>query len=357
MRVDTFTGENNDWAVLAALSQRAEACGFDGFAIPEITGDPLLNAAMAAQATERIHVRTAIAVAFPRSPMVLAEQAWAIQRNSKGRFALGLGTQVKAHNERRFSTAWKAPRSRIVEYVEALRAIWRCWELGERLDYQGDHYQFSLMTPEFTPPKSDLPMVPVYLAAVRPRTLESAASVADGLRLHGFCTKRYLNEVVSPAIERGLDSVGRSRSELDVCGGGFIMSGPDEATVMKNREWVRYRVAFYASTPAYRPVMSLHGWDDLADKLLHMSKTGQWKKMASEVPDDVLDEFGVFTTYDKLPKAIDARFGGISDTVELAFEQDTDPELAQELLSQVRAIGGAFETYADRFSAGATDRR
>lgn len=350
MHVDTFTGENNDWAALAREAQRAEACGFDGFAIPEITGDPLLNAAMVAQATERIHPRTAICVAFPRSPMVLAEQAWAIQRNSGGRFGLGLGTQVKAHNERRFSTPWKAPRSRIVEYVEALRAIWRCWELGERLEYDGKHYQFSLMTPEFTPPKSKLPMVPVYLAAVRPRTLESAAAVADGLRLHGFCTARYFREVVGPAVERGLKSAGRPRNELEVCGGGFIMTGPDEATVMRNREWVRYRIAFYGSTPAYRPVMSLHGWDDLADKLLHMTKTGQWQKMAAEVPDEVLDEFCVYTTYDALPAAIEARFGGISDTVELMIESDTDAEVAQDLLSKVRAIPSAFEAHANHYA-------
>ena len=349
MKIDTFNGES-DWAKLAAAGQRAEAQGFDGFAIPEIVGDPLIHAAMVTHATERIQARTAIAVAFPRSPMVVAEQAWSIQRNSGGRFALGLGTQVKAHNERRFSTPWKAPRSRIVEYVEALRAIWRCWELGERLDYQGDHYQFSLMTPEFTPPKSNLPMVPVYLAAVRPRTLESAAAVADGLRLHGFCTSKYFKEVVGPAIDRGLASTGRSRSELDVCGGGFIMTGPDEATVMKNREWVRYRIAFYASTPAYRPVMSLHGWDDLAEKLLTMTKTGQWKKMAAEIPDDVLDEFCVYTTYDELPRAIEARFGGTSDTVELAIETDTDLDLARDLLSRVHAIPSAFEAPANHYA-------
>ena len=350
MRIDTFTAENNDWAKLAQEAQRAEALGVDGFAIPEITGDPLLNAAMAAQATERVQVRTGIAVAFPRSPMVLAEQAWSIHRNSGGRFALGLGTQVKAHNERRFSTPWKAPRSRLVEYVEALRAIWRCWELGERLDYQGQHYRFSLMTPEFTPPKSNLPMVPVYLAAVRPRTIESAAAIADGLRLHGFCTKKYLREVVWPAIERGLQSAGRSRGDLDVCGGGFIMTGPDEETVMKNREWVRYRVSFYGSTPAYRPVMELHGWEDLADKLLHMTKTGQWKKMAAEVPDDVLDEFCIYSTYDELPKAIEARFGGISDTVELGFENDTDVDVAQEVVSRVHGIPTGFQAPLDRYA-------
>jgi probable F420-dependent oxidoreductase len=281
--------------------------------------------------------------------MVVAEQSWAIQTNSGGRFGLGLGTQVRAHNERRFSTPWKAPRSRIVEYVKSLRAIWRCWELGERLDYQGEHYQFSLMTPEFTPPKSNLPMVPVYLAAVRPKMVESAANIADGLRLHFFCTKKYLREVTWPAIERGLAASGRSRSELEVCGGGFIMTGPDEETVMKNREWVRYRVAFYGSTPAYLPVMSLHGWDDLAQKLNQMSKTGQWKKMAAEVPDDVVDEFGVFATYDDLPKAIEARFGGISDTVELSFDDETDPDHARSIIERVHQIGSRFEAHADHY--------
>ena len=349
MRVDSFCAET-DWERLGEAAQRAEAQGFDGFAVPEIVGDPLLHAAMAARATTRIQTRTAITVAFPRSPMVLAGQAWSIQANSKGRFALGLGTQVKGHNERRFSTPWKAPRSRMVEYVHALRAIWRCWELGEKLDYQGEHYQFTLMTPEFTPPKSNLPMVPVYVAAVRPRMIESAASVADGLRLHGFCTKKYLDEVVWPAIGRGLEASGRSRGELDVCGGGFIMTGADEEAVAKSREMVRYRIAFYGSTRTYLPVMSLHGWDDLAAKLHHMSKTGQWKKMAAEVPDDVVDAFGVSATYDTLPPAIEARFGGVSDTVEFGFDGSTDVDFASDVLERVHRIESRFEAPANHFA-------
>jgi len=174
--------------------------------------------------------------------------------------------------------------------------------------------------------------------------------VADGLRLHGFCTKKYLNEVVWPAIDRGLESAGRSRSELDVCGGGFIMTGPDEETVMKNREWVRYRLAFYGSTPSYLPVMSLHGWDDLAAKLLHMSKTGQWKQMASEIPDDMLDEFCVYAPYDDLPKAIEGRFGGISDTVELGFDDDTEADLAQDVIKRVQGIESRFEAPANHYA-------
>ena len=193
-------------------------------------------------------------------------------------------------------------------------------------------------------------MVPVYLAAVRPRTIESAAAVADGLRLHAFCTKKYLQEVVWPAIDRGLQSAGRSRSTLDVCGGGFAMTGPDEETVMKNREWVRYRVSFYASTPAYRPVMELHGWEDLADKLLHMTKTGQWKQMAAEITDEVLDEFCVSATYDEIPKAIAERFGGVSDTVELAFEDDTEADVAEDVISKVHAIDSGFEAPVDHYA-------
>lgn len=348
MKIDLFNAETN-WKALAEAAKEADDFGFDGFAIPEITGDPFIHAAMVANATERIQARTAIAVAFPRSPMVVANQAWSIQVNSGGRFALGLGTQVKGHNERRFSTPWKAPRSRMKEYVESLRAIWRCWELGERLDYQGDHYQFTLMTPEFTPPKSNLPMVPIYLAAVRPRMLETAASVADGLRLHGFCTKKYLEEVVVPAIDRGLASAGRSRSDLEVCGGGFIMTGPDEETVAKNREWARYRISFYASTRTYLPVMSLHGWDDLAAKLHEMSKTGKWKHMAAEVPDDVVDAFTVSATYDELPEAIEQRFGGISDTVEFGFEQRTDRDFANEVIGRVHALHSQFAGHRNHF--------
>lgn len=348
MKIDTFCPAT-DWNELRSEAKRAEAMGFDGFAVPEITGDPFIHASMAASSTNNIQLRTAIALAFPRSPMVVANQAWSIHVNSGGRFALGLGTQIKAHNERRFSVPWKAPIRRMTEYVEALRAIWRCWELGERLDYRGEHYQLTLMTPEFSPPASGLPMVPVYLAAVRPKMLEAASALADGLRLHGFCTRKYLSEVISPAIDRGLSSSGRARSALEVCGGGFVMTGPDEATVAKNREWARYRVAFYGSTPGYLPVMSLHGWDDLAAKLHGMSRKGQWKQMAAEVPDEVLHEFAVCATYDELPEAVEARFGGLSDRVEVGFEADTAPELAAEILSEIRGIESAFQGYEDRF--------
>lgn len=349
MRIDAFCAET-DWAKLGEAAARAERLGFDGFAVPEITGDPLQNLVAACLATQKIELRTAIAVAFPRSPMVTAGAAWSLHANSGGRFALGLGTQVKGHNERRFSTPWHPKAgTRLREYVEALRATWRCWEKGEKLDYQGEHYQLTLMTPEFSPPASGLPMVPVYLAAVRPTMLRIAGKVADGLRLHGFCTRRYLEEVALPEIQTGLEQAGRSRDELEICGGGFICTGPDEQTVQQQLEWVRYRVAFYGSTRSYSPVMELHGWGDLAKRLHRMSIKGQWTEMAQAVPDEVVREFAAVGTYDELPAEVERRFGGLSDVVELPAP-DTDDEQLAAVVGKLRGIEARFRRHRDWYA-------
>lgn len=329
MRIDTYA-PLGDFAAIEAHARRVEALGFDDLCTPDIHGDPFIPLAIAAMNTERIGLRTAVAIAFPRSPMVVANTAWSLHCNSAGRFALGLGTQVKGHNERRFSVKWVAPRTRLREYVESLRAIWRCWELGERLSYTGEHYQFTLMTPEFSPPKSGLPPIPIYLAAVRPRMLELAGEVADGVRLHGFATRRYLREVALPRIEAGLARAGRSRASFEICGGGFIATGKTDAEVAERREWARYRVAFYGSTRTYKPVMTLHGWDDLAAELHRMSVAGQWSEMAARVPDDVLDAFCVSATYDQLAAAIKARFAGISDCITLAMPGDKSGDASSE---------------------------
>lgn len=340
MRVDGFCGETK-WDDVKATAVAAEATGFDGFCAPEISSDPFITLSMAAAETSKIGVRTAIAVAFPRSPMMVANSAWSIQANSGGRFTLGLGTQVKGHNERRFSVPWVKPASRLIEYVESLHAIWRCWEKQERLHYQGEHYQFSLMTPEFSPKPNGLPRVPVYLAAVRPRMMTVAGKVGDGVRLHGFCTRKYLEQVALPNIEAGLAEAGRSRESFEICGGGFIATGPDQAAVDARLEWVRYRIAFYGSTRTYAPVMSLHGWDDLGAKLHVMSKEGRWKEMAAEIPDDVLHEFAVAGTYDEIAPKIEARFGGISDTVELPLERARNDALA-EAIASIRKLDCKF---------------
>jgi probable F420-dependent oxidoreductase len=341
MRVEAFCLET-EFDRLRDAARVAEATGFDAFAVPEIHGDPFVHLTAASAGAPRMSLRTAIAVAFPRSPMITAGAAWALHANTGGRFVLGLGTQVKAHNERRFSVPWVKPAARLREYVGALRAIWRTWENGEPLSFAGEHYNFSLMTPEFAPRPTGLPRVPVYLAAVRPAMMTVAGNVADGVRLHAFTTRRYLAEVAIPRIEAALAEVGRPRKSFEICGGAFIATGPDQAAVREHVERVRYRVAFYASTPTYAPVMSLHGWDDLAAKLQGMARRGEWKEMSRQIPDEVLAEFVAAGTHDQIRSAIEARLGGLSDAIELPVPAVTDDPI-RDVIQDLRRIPSAFE--------------
>ena len=349
MRVETGI-PMSDWRSIAAAAQRAEAIGFDGITMPEIANDPFMPLAFAALATERIQLGTAIAVAFARSPMMVANTAWDLQLNSRGRFGLGLGPQVKGHNERRFSVPWSAPVPRLREYIESLRAIWRCWELGESLSYEGEHYRFTLMTPEFSPPASGLPPIPVTIAAVGPEMLRLAGRVCDGVRLHGFCTRRYLEEVALPRVLDGLETSGRDRKHFEVWGGGFIATGRDADEVAKQFEWCRYRIAFYGSTRSYSPVLTLHGWDDLAAKLHEMSKRGQWKQMAAQVPDEVVHEFTATAPYSELKPAVERRFGGLVDSIAFGFPDDVPTGLARELIDDLRTIPQTFQGFPSKWA-------
>jgi len=342
MRVETGL-PLDDWRKVGDAARAAEETGFDGLVTAEIAHDPFASLVPAVLATSRIGVGTAIALCFPRSPMVVANIAWDLQSHSGGRFTLGLGAQVKGHNERRFSVAWSPPVPRLREYVESLRAIWRCWEKGEKLDYQGQHYRFSLMTPEFSPEPTGLPPVPIQIAAVGSAMMRLAGRVCDGVRLHGFATRRYLEQVALPEVLGGLERSGRPRSHFEVWGGGFIATGPDEAAVARALEAVRYRVAFYGSTRSYHPVLEVHGWQDLGMKLHAMSKRGEWKQMAAEVPDEVLHEFAAVGTYDELPAAIERRFGGLVDTIALDIHPGTPSGRARELLQDVKRIASPFE--------------
>ncbi len=334
-----------DWKAIGPAAAQAEADGFDAIDIPEIKYDPFIAAALAAMATERIGIVTSVAVAFPRSPMVVANSAWDLARNSGGRFTLGLGSQVRAHNERRFSVPWIAPAARMGEYVEALRAIFRAWQTGEKLAYQGKHYQFSLTTPEFSPGPQDVPAPPVSIAAVGPIMLKTAARLCDGARLHGFATRGYLEEVVRPLMAAELERAGKGWEHFEVSGGGFIATGPDEAAVARAAEGIRYRVAFYGSTPQYRVVFEHHGIGELGDRLNAMSRKGEWDEMAKQVGDDVLDLFVARATYDRLPEAIEKRFGGVVDSVSFEFLPDDPPERRREVVRAVQRIPHRFEGF------------
>jgi probable F420-dependent oxidoreductase len=335
-----------DWKDLAAGARQAEADGFDGISIPEIKYDPFIAAAIAASATERVNIVTSVAVAFPRSPMMVAESAWDIARNSGGRFTLGLGSQVRAHNERRFSVPWVAPAARMGEYAEALRAIFRCWQTGEKLNYQGKHYQFSLMTPEFSPGPQDVPAPPISIAAVGPLMVKTSAKYCDGARLHGFATREYLEAVIRPMLAETLTANGKAWENFEIAGGGFIATGRDAAAVAKAAEDVRYRVAFYGSTPQYRVVFERHGIGELGDKLNAMSRKGEWNEMAKQVNDDVLDLFVARAPYDRLPEAIEKRFGGVVDSVSFEFLPTDPPELRREVVQAIQRIPHRFKGFA-----------
>ncbi len=326
----------------AEQARAAEAAGYDALLTQENRHEPFLPLAAATLVTERVELGTAVAICFPRSPMVVANAAWDLHVSSGGRFVLGLGSQVKGHNERRFSVPWSAPAPRMKEYVRALDAIFRCWEHGEPLDFHGSHYRFDLMPPNFRPGASGHGTVPVTIAAVGPAMLRVAGEVCDGVRLHPFCTRRYLENVVIPELEAGFARGGRARERFEVSGGGFLVTGPDAETVARRREWVRVRVAFYGSTRTYFPVWEQHGLEDLGAKLHRLSVQGRWEDMPREVPDDVLDLFVAAAPWDGLAAAVEARFGGLSDAVSESLPEGEPPGLPPDLIRDLQRLPRRF---------------
>jgi probable F420-dependent oxidoreductase len=341
MRVSTVLPVD-DWRACGPAARLAETVGFDTVQANERQYDPFAPLAIAALATERVELVTSVAIAFPRSPMITAHQAWDLHRNSHGRFTLGLGSQVRAHNERRFSVPWIAPAARMGEYVRAVRAIWRTWEYGEKLNFQGKYYTHTLMTPDFSPKAAGLPLPAVAMAAVGPLMLKTAARVCDSVRLHSFATRKYLEDVVRPLLADELAAAGKSFANFEITGGGFIVTGRDEAAVQAAMEKTRYRVAFYGSTPAYRPVLELHGHGELGVRLNEKVRAGKWHEMAALVSDEVLDLFVARAPYDGLAEAIERRFGGIVDTVTLQFDADDTPQTQRAVIEAIQRIPRGF---------------
>jgi probable F420-dependent oxidoreductase len=345
MRVFT-TLPMRHWNEAGPAAAAAEAAGFDAVMTVELGHDPFAPLAFAAPATKRVELTTSIAVAFPRSPTVLASQAWDLQANSAGRFVLGLGSQVKGHNERRFGLPWTPPAPRLRDYVRALRAVWRCWETGGKLDYRGDHYQLTLMTPDFSPEPTGLPMVPVTIAAVGEAMLRIAGEVGDGVRLHPLCSRRYLEEVCLPRLAEGMQRSGRSRANFDIHGGGFVATGPDAAAVAAAIEEVRRRVAFYASTRTYLPILALHGIEELNLRLHAMTVAGRWQEMTGLVSDEVVAIFAACAPYDEIAGLVEQRWGGAADSIDLTFPSDMPVGLQREILADLHRIPMAFAGFA-----------
>jgi len=335
MKLDAGIGGIESAAQRAA---DAEAAGYSGVFTAETGSDPFLPLLLAAEATERIDLVTAIAVAFARSPMTTAATANDIHRASGGRFILGLGSQIKPHIERRFSMPWSKPAARMGEFISALHAIWACWNEGTKLDFHGDFYTHTLMTPFFNPGPNPNGRPKVYLAAVGDLMTSVAGELADGILIHPFTTERYLREVTLPRLEKGAAKVGRPVDEVDVVGPVFIVTGDDEKQREAADGFVRNQIAFYGSTPAYRPVLELHGWGDLQTELNTLSKQGEWVQMAALIDDDMLKTFAVVadSPADVAP-AIVERYGDVVDRVSFYSSWNPNPEQLADIIGTLSA--------------------
>ena len=318
--------------------QRIEADGYDGIVALENRHDPFLPLAVAAVHSERLDLATGVAIAFPSSPMNAAKLGWDLQQASSGRFELGLGSQVRGHIERRFSVKWSAPAARLREYVESIRAIWNTWLTGEPLNYQGEFYNFTLMTPNFTPEPLTVPLPKITMAAVGPAMLRTAGRVCDGVRLHAFCTRPYLEEKVLPQLEKGLQENSLTRDRFEISGGGFLCTGPDDESVEKMMDWVRYRIGFYGSTKAYWPVFEQHDLLDLGQELNHLSKNDGWSKMAALVSDDVVRLFAAVGRHDEIAAAVSERFGGLTDAIGASASPEIPADLPPAVIQEIQAI-------------------
>ena len=314
MKLDTLlTAHSLDEAM--AIARTAEDMGFDGMWSMENQHDPFLSLAVSATATTKLTLGTAIALSFPRSPMSLAYTAWDLQRASNGRFVLGLGTQVKGHNQRRYSVKWESPGPKLREIVLALRAIWDCWQNGTPLDFRGEFYQHTLMTPAFSPGKIDHPQIPIYIAGVNPYICRLAGELCDGFHAHPFHSAKFLRERVIPQIEEGAQKSGRSRKDVVVSSSSFVIMGDTQKEMDAMREKVRLQIAFYASTRTYKPVLDVHGWGDVCLRLNAKAAKGEWQAMANDVTDEMLDEYTVTGSPDEVPAMLKEKYDGLLDRV------------------------------------------
>lgn len=315
-----------------------KAAGFNGLWTTESSHDPFLPLAVAASVESEMDLGTSIAVAFARTPMTIATVSHHLQVASGGRFIIGLGTQVKPHIEKRFGMPWSRPAARMAEFVDALYAIWRCWDEGEPLDFRGEFYQHTLTTPFFQPPPTPLGPPRVFVAAVGQLMTEVVGAHADGLLVHSFTTERYLREVTLPTLERGLQARAQTPDTFEVVLPGLVATGDTEEAMETSIRRIRRQIAFYASTPAYRPVLELHGWEDLQPEMNRLSKLGQWREMRDLVDDEMLYTFAVVAEPRALAARIAERFEGLADRFSFYNPLPGPPEEVGEIVRELNAV-------------------
>ncbi|MGA1344561.1 MAG: LLM class F420-dependent oxidoreductase [Ilumatobacteraceae bacterium] len=338
MRIDATL-----WGGITGAGEAArelEAAGYDGAWTAETAHDPFLPLVQAAANTTDIEIGTSIAVAFARNPMLLANLGWDLQAFSGGRFNLGLGSQIKPHITKRFSMEWSHPAARMREMIQAVRAIWDTWLTGTPLNFRGDFYTHTLMTPFFTPDASDLDGfgVPrIFLAGVGELMTEVAGETCDGFLCHGFTTEKYIREVTIPALERGRAKAGLTMDGFQISGPLFVVTGNNEEEMAAAASGTKQQIAFYGSTPAYRGVLEVHGWGDMQDELNRLSKAGEWVKMGEVIDDEVLNTFAVVGEPEQIGAELTRRYGDIIDRLAFYAPYKSDPERWAKVLDDLRA--------------------
>jgi probable F420-dependent oxidoreductase len=319
MQLDMMLLTMDDLTTAGAYARAIEEMGFAALWTAETQHNPFLPLAVAATTTHQLQLGTAIAVAFPRSPTVLAHIAWDLQANSHGRFILGLGTQVKGHNERRFGVKWEAPAKKLREMILAMRAIWDCWQNGTPLNFTGEFYRLTLMTPFFSPKPMAYPRPPIYIAGVNPLMCRLAGELCEGFHVHPLHSVQYLQEHVLPNIMQGAAKTGRSRHDITLVSAVFVITGDSARELADVRDKVRMQIAFYASTRSYWPVLEAHGWGDVGRQLNRMAAHGDWDGMARAITDEMLDIYTVTGAPEEIPALLHARYDGLLDRIAFYF--------------------------------------
>jgi probable F420-dependent oxidoreductase len=340
MKLDIGLGvESNYLPQIAEAARAAEALGFAALWTSETKHDPFLPLAIAAEHTSAIQLGTSVAIAFARSPMVIAQTAWDLQAFSGGRLLLGLGTQVKAHIERRFSMPWEAPAARLREYIQALRAIWRSFQSDEPLAFRGQFYQHTLITPFFNPGPIDQPEIPVAIAGVNTGLARLAGELCQGFHIHPFHSPEYVRTVVQPSVAEGAAQTGRRPEDVELSTSVFVITGRTSAAIAEQRERMRAQLAFYASTPTYQVVLAAHGWEEIGQRLQPLARGQKWPEMTALISDEMLRAFAVEAAPDELGAAVRARYDGLIDRVAfyLPFEPGQDDPFWQSALRAVQS--------------------
>lgn len=340
-----MTVPTEDLSQVRAVYPTLERLGYDRVFSFEAKHDPFLPLAVASQHTSRVGLGTALAIAFARSPMTLANAAWDLQMLTGGRFVLGLGSQIRPHVEQRFSMPWSRPAARLREMVLAIRAIWDCWQDGVPLDFRGDFYTHTRMAPAFDPGPSEHGRPPILLGGVGPEMTAVAGEVADGLLVHPVNTRRSLQELTLPALTLGSGRAGRSLEDLEVVCVTIVVTGRDDQQMERSREAVRNQLAFYATTPAYRPVFELHGYEDLHTEAAQLARAGRWAEMGSLVDDELIETIAVVGEPHEVAERIRARLVGISDSVSLVNNRAPDPEHLVEVVHDLHQGSSSSEAH------------